>query len=77
MLCHRPALRGAAACQTHAQREIGRSRRACRYEDIRCKALIQYASPFVTVDLNRMAEAFNAPLKELEDEARPAKHSIA
>merc|ERR1712137_1438581 len=36
------------------------------YEDIRSKALIQYFSPFVTVDMSRMAAAFNTEVKDLE-----------
>ena len=38
------------------------------YADIRSKALIQYFSPFVTVDMKRMADAFNTPVMELEKE---------
>jgi len=38
------------------------------YEDIRSKALIQYFSPFVTVDMTRMAEAFSTDVKSLEQE---------
>jgi len=38
------------------------------YEDIRSKALIQYFSPFVSVDMRRMAEAFNADVVDLEKE---------
>jgi len=38
------------------------------YADIRSKALIQYFSPFVTVDMKLMAEAFNTPVMDLERE---------
>jgi len=41
---------------------------ATLYTDIRSKALVQYFSPFVTVDMTRMAEAFNTPVMELEKE---------
>ena len=43
------------------------------YEDIRSKALIQYFSRFVTVDMSRMAEAFNTDVKELEQELRQGR----
>jgi len=38
------------------------------YDDIRSKALIQYFSPFMTVDLTRMAAAFNREVMDLEKE---------
>ena len=38
------------------------------YDEIRSRALVQYFSPFVTVDLNRMAAAFNSPVGQLESE---------
>jgi COP9 signalosome complex subunit 1 len=38
------------------------------YEQIRCKALVQYFSPFISVDLNKMAAAFNTDLEALEAE---------
>jgi len=41
---------------------------AALYTDIRSKALVQYFSPFVTVDMKRMADAFNTPVMELEKE---------
>lgn len=41
---------------------------ATLYTDIRSKALVQYFSPFVTVDMKRMADAFNTPVMDLERE---------
>lgn len=38
------------------------------YDDIRSKALVQYFSPFVTVDMRQMATAFNVGVDELEKE---------
>ncbi|XP_051117299.1 COP9 signalosome complex subunit 1-like [Andrographis paniculata] len=38
------------------------------YEQIRCKALIQYTLPFVSVDLRMMAGAFNTSVTSLEKE---------
>ena len=38
------------------------------YTMIRNKALIQYFSPYVSVDLHRMASAFNTSVSALEDE---------
>lgn len=38
------------------------------YEQIRSKALIQYTLPFVSVDLNMMANAFNTSVTGLEKE---------
>jgi len=38
------------------------------YQKIRNKALIQYFSPFISVDLNTMAEAFNTNVAGLEKE---------
>jgi len=38
------------------------------YADLRNKALIQYFSPFVTVDMRRMADAFHTPVADLERE---------
>jgi len=38
------------------------------YADIRSKALVQYFSPFVAVDLCRMASAFNVEVDSLEKE---------
>ena len=37
-------------------------------QSIRRKALTQYASPYSTIDLTRMATSFNTPLAELERE---------
>ncbi|KAJ3105461.1 cop9 signalosome complex subunit [Phlyctochytrium planicorne] len=37
-------------------------------ESIRHKAMVQYFSPFLTVDLEKMAGAFNVPVSELEQE---------
>ena len=38
------------------------------YEDIRSRALVQYFSPFVTVDMRLMASAFGATVEALEKE---------
>ena len=38
------------------------------YDQIRHKALIQYTHPFVSVDLNMMANAFKTTVAELEKE---------
>lgn len=38
------------------------------YADVRSKALVQYFSPFVTVDMRLMASAFNVSVDELEKE---------
>mmetsp|Transcript_37463 Transcript_37463/g.60668 ORF Transcript_37463/g.60668 Transcript_37463/m.60668 type:complete len:389 (-) Transcript_37463:225-1391(-) len=38
------------------------------YDQIRSKALVQYFSPFVSVDLSTMAEAFNTTVTNLEHE---------
>ena len=38
------------------------------YEDVRSKALVQYFSPFVSVDMNLMATAFNVSVDALEKE---------
>ncbi|XP_065066507.1 COP9 signalosome complex subunit 1-like isoform X2 [Rhopilema esculentum] len=38
------------------------------YSEIRKRALIQYFSPYVSADLNKMAEAFNTSISLLEDE---------
>ncbi|XP_071504850.1 COP9 signalosome complex subunit 1-like, partial [Diadema antillarum] len=38
------------------------------YSQIRNRALIQYFSPYVSADLNKMASAFNTSVAELEDE---------
>ena len=38
------------------------------YEDVRSKALVQYCSPFVTVDMKLMATAFNVGVEALEKE---------
>jgi len=38
------------------------------YADVRSKALIQYFSPFVTVDMKLMADAFNTLVMDLEKE---------
>jgi COP9 signalosome complex subunit 1 len=38
------------------------------YEQIRHKALIQYTTPFISVDLNRMAGAFKTTVAGLEKE---------
>jgi len=38
------------------------------YERIRNKAIIQYFSPFISVDLNTMADAFNTNVAGLEKE---------
>eukprot|EP00741_Cyanophora_paradoxa_P023644 tig00021608_g22838.t1 len=41
---------------------------AALYSQIRNKALVQYFSPFSSVDLNTMAEAFNSRVTDLEKE---------
>lgn len=38
------------------------------YEQIRHKALIQYTTPFISVDLNRMAASFKTNVAGLEKE---------
>lgn len=38
------------------------------YNQIRSKALIQYVTPFTSVDLKKMAKVFNADLEGLEKE---------
>lgn len=38
------------------------------YDDVRSRALIQYFSPFSTVDMRLMAAAFNVSVEELETE---------
>ncbi|RUS15827.1 hypothetical protein BC937DRAFT_91948 [Endogone sp. FLAS-F59071] len=38
------------------------------YENIRKKALVQYFSPFLSVDLNRMAASFSTDVRRLESE---------
>ena len=38
------------------------------YADVRSKALVQYFSPFVTVDMRLMASAFNVDVEVLEKE---------
>jgi len=38
------------------------------YAKIRSKALVQYFSPFISVDMNKMAEAFNTTIVGLEQE---------
>lgn len=38
------------------------------YSRIRSRALIQYFSPYVSADLNKMAHAFNSSVVDLEDE---------
>lgn len=38
------------------------------YVDVRSKALVQYFSPFVTVDMRLMATAFNVEIEALEKE---------
>jgi len=38
------------------------------YQSIRSKALVQYFSPFTSIDLNTMAEAFNTTVNDLEKE---------
>ncbi|TPX58692.1 hypothetical protein PhCBS80983_g02941 [Powellomyces hirtus] len=38
------------------------------YRKIRKKALIQYFHPFLSVDLNKMAQAFGTPVSDLESE---------
>uniref|UniRef100_A0ACD5TT40 Uncharacterized protein n=1 Tax=Avena sativa TaxID=4498 RepID=A0ACD5TT40_AVESA len=38
------------------------------YKDIRHKAIIQYTLPFISVDLNTMADAFKTPVAMLEKE---------
>ncbi|RUS26654.1 PCI domain-containing protein [Jimgerdemannia flammicorona] len=38
------------------------------YENIRKKALVQYFSPFQSVDLNRMAASFSTDVRRLESE---------
>jgi COP9 signalosome complex subunit 1 len=41
---------------------------ASLYEKVRNKALVQYFSPFASVDLNIMAQAFNTTVANLEKE---------
>jgi COP9 signalosome complex subunit 1 len=38
------------------------------YKDIRHKAIIQYTLPFISVDLNTMADAFKTSVSMLEKE---------
>ena len=38
------------------------------YQEIRNRALVQYCSPYFTVDMNIMAKAFSATVCELESE---------
>lgn len=38
------------------------------YDNIRKKALVQYFSPFLTVDMNKMAESFGTTVSKLERE---------
>jgi COP9 signalosome complex subunit 1 len=38
------------------------------YQKIRNKALVQYFSPFISIDLNTMATAFNTTVSGLEKE---------
>ncbi|KAI9007772.1 26S proteasome subunit RPN7-domain-containing protein [Hyaloraphidium curvatum] len=38
------------------------------YQSIRKKALVQYFSPFLSVDMNRMAQSFNTSVPQLESE---------
>jgi len=38
------------------------------YQTIRSKAIVQYFSPFISIDLNTMAEAFNTNVMNLEKE---------
>uniref|UniRef100_H2Z8A7 PCI domain-containing protein n=1 Tax=Ciona savignyi TaxID=51511 RepID=H2Z8A7_CIOSA len=38
---------------------------------IRCRALIQYFSPYKLADMRKMATAFNCTINELEDELMP------
>eukprot|EP00731_Ephydatia_muelleri_P021124 Em0013g851a len=44
---------------------------ATLYAQIRSKALIQYFSPYMSVDLHRMAAAFNTDVTSLENELTP------
>ncbi|XP_076809107.1 COP9 signalosome complex subunit 1-like isoform X2 [Clavelina lepadiformis] len=41
------------------------------YAQIRCKALIQYFSPYKLADMVKMADAFNCSVASLEDELMP------
>jgi len=41
---------------------------AALYDKVRSKALVQYFSPYVAVDLNKMASAFQTSVTELEKE---------
>ena len=41
---------------------------ASLYQKIRSKAIVQYFSPFISVDLNTMAAAFNTDVVGLEKE---------
>nr|CAB3250794.1 COP9 signalosome complex subunit 1 [Phallusia mammillata] len=41
------------------------------YSQIRCRALVQYFSPYKLADMHRMANAFNCSVTELEDELMP------
>ena len=38
------------------------------YKQIRSKALIQYSSPYHSIDMHRMASAFNTDISDLEEE---------
>lgn len=38
------------------------------YDNIRKKALVQYFSPFLTVDMNKMAQSFGTNVPKLERE---------
>jgi hypothetical protein len=53
-----------------AEAPLTRVRRPCAqlYEDVRSKALVQYFSPFVSIDMNLMATAFNVSVQALEKE---------
>jgi len=56
-------LRNDLALDLHLHDHIG-----ALYEKIRSKALVQYFSPYVAVDLARMSQAFQTPLVDLEKE---------
>lgn len=38
------------------------------YQSIRKKAMVQYFSPFLSVDMNKMAQSFNTTVAQLESE---------
>ncbi|WIA41006.1 hypothetical protein OEZ86_004647 [Tetradesmus obliquus] len=57
------ALRPAIACDIHLHDHA-----AALYRQVRTKALVQYVAPFSSVDLAKMAAAFNSSVSSLEKE---------